>query len=48
MLPQYNALIIMRFIRTELGRRLRKLCGENGLMWFPCTGRGRHFIENSK
>lgn len=47
MIPQYHAVIIMRFVRTELGRRLRKLCGEHGIIWFPCTGHGSQFIENS-
>lgn len=39
-----DAVVVMRFIRTLLGRTLRGLCGENGLPWIPCTGHGRQSL----
>ncbi len=46
-----NAIIVMRLMRTELGRKLRKAANESGKRWIPCTGRGldsmRRSIENA-
>ncbi|HWR59696.1 MAG TPA: hypothetical protein VN328_12490 [Thermodesulfovibrionales bacterium] len=42
-----DLVIIMRFIRTEMGRRLRGLCNDMNINWYPCTGHGRASIESS-
>ncbi len=36
-----DAVVIMRFIRTMLGRALRELCGRHAKPWVACTGHGR-------
>jgi len=36
-----GAIVIMRFIRTMLGRALREMCGRHGKPWVACTGHGR-------
>jgi hypothetical protein len=45
--PDYDALVVMTLIRTNLGRALRKHTDTAGLVWVSCTGAGRHFIERS-
>jgi hypothetical protein len=46
-LQQAKAFVIHRFVRTNLGRRLRKMAGELGVSWMPCTGSGAASIERS-
>ncbi|GIU85365.1 MAG: hypothetical protein KatS3mg008_2140 [Acidimicrobiales bacterium] len=41
------AMVIMQFVRTNLGRRLRRRAGEAGLPWIACTGHGRDAILRS-
>lgn len=36
-----RAVVIMRYVRTTLGRQLRKRCNENDVPWVACTGSGR-------
>ncbi|MGE3630497.1 MAG: hypothetical protein AB7P00_11310 [Sandaracinaceae bacterium] len=36
-----RALVVMRYVRTSLGRAVRKLCGELDIPWVACTGSGR-------
>jgi hypothetical protein len=36
-----DAVVIMRFVRTLLGRTLRALCSEHDRPWVACTGHGR-------
>ena len=36
-----DAVVIMRFIRTMLGRALREFCGRHAKPWVACTGHGR-------
>jgi hypothetical protein len=36
-----HAVVVMRFIRTMLGRTVRALCGRHGRPWVACTGHGR-------
>ena len=36
-----GAVVVMRFIRTMLGRAVREGCGRHGRPWIPCTGHGR-------
>jgi len=45
--PNYDALVIMTLIRTNLGRTLRKNTNETGLVWVSCTGGGRSSVEQS-
>jgi tetratricopeptide (TPR) repeat protein len=45
--PNYDALVVMTLIRTNLGRALRKHTNNEGLVWVSCTGAGRNFIERS-
>jgi hypothetical protein len=40
LLSRCHAIVLMRFVRTELGRAVRKECGERGIPWVACTGRG--------
>ncbi|MHC4956569.1 MAG: hypothetical protein ACYTGZ_22240, partial [Planctomycetota bacterium] len=42
-----DTLVVMRFVRTNLGRRLRKLASGRGIRWWPCTGHGRASILHS-
>jgi hypothetical protein len=35
------AVVVMTFVRTMLGRRIRRTAGEAGLPWISCTGHGR-------
>ncbi len=43
-LPRFDLVVVMRFIRTQLGRSVRDYCGQADRPWFPCTGHGRDFI----
>lgn len=45
--PEAHALVIMTFVRTLLGRRLRRSAGEAGLPWVACTGHGRASMERA-
>jgi hypothetical protein len=36
-----DAVVVMRFIRTLLGRTVRALCSEHDRPWVACTGHGR-------
>ena len=42
-LAAHDGLIILSLVRTQLGRKVRKLAGELQRPWFPCTGRGKEF-----
>jgi len=42
-----DALVLMPYVRTNLGRHLRTRVGEAGLPWIPCTGKGRESILRS-
>ncbi|MFO8072811.1 MAG: hypothetical protein R6V85_13140, partial [Polyangia bacterium] len=46
-IEQSNAIIVMRFMRTELGRKLRKAANESGKRWIPCTGKGLDSMRRS-
>ncbi len=45
--PTSDALVLMSFVRTLLGRRLRRTAGEAGLPWIACTGHGRASLERA-
>lgn len=40
-----DALVLMAFVRTMFGRRLRRKAGQADLPWIACTGHGRASIE---
>lgn len=42
-----DAVVLMQFTRTQLGRRLRRTSGESGLPWIPCTGHGRESLRRA-
>lgn len=44
---QADVLVVMTFVRTMLGRRLRRTAGEAGIPWVACTGHGRASIERA-
>jgi hypothetical protein len=42
-----DALVLMPFVRTELGRALRKLASQWEIPWLPCTGKGADSLERA-
>jgi hypothetical protein len=46
-LEEADVLILMHFIRTELGRTMRRLANEHDIPWVACTGHGRRSLERS-
>ena len=46
-LHKASAFVIHRFVRANLGRRLRNMAGELDVKWMPCTGSGCASIERS-
>lgn len=42
-----DALVLMPFVRTELGRALRKLASQWDIPWLPCTGKGADSLERA-
>ncbi len=42
-----DALVLMPYVRTNLGRHLRTRAGEAGQPWIPCTGKGRESMLRS-
>jgi hypothetical protein len=48
LLPDSHVVVINTLVRTQFGRGLRRLCGNNGNPpWLPCTGRGRDSIQSA-
>lgn len=46
-MPLADAIVIMTYMRTNLGRRLRKAAKGYDLIWRSCTGQGRASLERS-
>jgi hypothetical protein len=44
---QGDVVVLMTFVRTHLGQRVRRSAGEHGLPWVACTGHGREAIERA-
>jgi hypothetical protein len=42
-----DALVLMPYVRTQLGRALRRLASEWGVPWVSCTGKGYDSLERS-
>ena len=40
-LPHYDAVVVMRYIRTMLGRHVRALCGKHDVPWRSCWSGGQ-------
>ena len=47
LIPEYDAVVVMRFIRTKLGEYIRRAAGRSQKPWHACTGRGPEAIVNS-
>lgn len=45
-LPSYDAVVLSHLVRTNMGRRMRKMCGA-ATPWFACRGRGAASIKQS-
>ncbi len=39
-----DAVVLMRFVRTQFGRKVRQICHEHKIPWVACTGHGRDSI----
>ena len=46
-MPSAQAIVILTYMRTNLGRHLRKAANEHNLVWRSCTGQGRASMERS-
>ncbi len=42
-----SAIVLMRFVRTILGEKVRRLASERGKPWIACSGHGRASIERA-
>jgi hypothetical protein len=42
-----DVVVLMSFVRTQLGRRVRRGAGDAGLPWVACTGHGREALEHA-
>lgn len=42
-----SIVVVMTFVRTNLGRWVRRTAGEHGLPWISCTGHGRASLERA-
>jgi len=42
-----DAVVLMPLVRTQLGRAVRRLCGEAGIPWVPCTSKGAAGMERA-
>ncbi len=45
-LGSYDGVVLSHLVRTNMGRRLRKMCGESP-PWFSCRGKGAASIQRS-
>ena len=46
LLPQHDVVVLNRFVRTQLGRKLRAACGAT-VPWRACTGHGRDSLTRA-
>jgi hypothetical protein len=46
-LAKAGAVVLMRFVRTQLGRTIRARCSEQDTPWVPCTGHGKASLERA-
>lgn len=42
-----DAIVILTFMRTNLGRRLRRSASNRGVLWRSCTGQGKASMERA-
>jgi phosphoglycolate phosphatase-like HAD superfamily hydrolase len=42
-----DAIVLMPYVRTQLGRALRRLASEWGVPWVSCTGKGYDSLERA-
>jgi hypothetical protein len=43
----YSAVVLMTFVRTNLGRHVRRRCSDEGRPWVSCTGHGRESLRRA-
>ena len=46
-MPDQDAIVVTRYIRTELGKSVRRAAGSASIVWVGCTGSGRQSILRS-
>ncbi len=46
-ISEYDVIILMPLVRTNFGRRIRRIAGDNRVNWFACTGRGQGSVMES-
>jgi len=46
-LDRYSAMVLMRFVRTQLGREMRRMASRYDLPWVACSGHGRESLRRS-
>ena len=46
-IDQADALVLMRFVRTQLGRALRKKASDQEIPWVACTGHGKEWLKRA-
>ena len=46
-LNEYDAVVLLSLVRTNLGRRVRKRANDVGIRWVPCTGHGIQSIKRA-
>ncbi len=44
-LNRFDGVVILKLVRTQFGRNLRKSIGEEGKIWQACTGHGREYMQ---
>jgi tetratricopeptide (TPR) repeat protein len=42
-----SAVVLLKFVRTLFGHRMRAYCSKYGRPWVPCTGHGRDSIQRA-
>jgi hypothetical protein len=46
-IDQFSAVVLMKFVRTILGEKVRRLASERRKPWIPCTGHGMSSVYRS-
>ena len=46
-IDSYSAVVLMKFVRTILGEKVRRLASDRDKPWIPCTGHGQSSVLRS-
>ena len=46
-LPRHGAVVLMKFVRTIFGEKVRKFASEHDRPWIPCTGHGLSSVKRA-